>query len=643
MSLSRKVALIVVLAFLLSALLSYSIQKIFIMPSFIKLEKQIAIQNSVRVIGAIDRELAPITTLVTDWSHWTDSYNYVKGENSNYEASNLLFDNTLSALNMNFVGFYNNTGKTIWSRAEESGTKEVVDIGQLIKEKLPADHPLIQHQDLHSDIRGIVSTLHGAMMVVSGPILTSEEEGPIAGTLMMGQFLDSSLIEQISKITQLSVEVDAGVQELDHSVKGEVSATPHGLLHTEYRIVDSGTQWQVFTTILDIFNKPIITLQINTPRSISAQGAKAVNQSLWVLAIIGLLVMLAFWKLLHQAVLKPISLLTEHALLIGKDDKVYDHIDLQRDDETGILANSFNQMIDRLAVTRRRLIDQSYHAGIAETASGVLHNIGNAITPLNVRLSQLREGLRTAPLSEMERAAAELKDPTTPPERRVDLVQFVELAGTEMAKLLRSSTEEVDLSIQQLAQVQAILTDQERFSRSARVIEPVHLVNVIKDMVAGLSPELKDVLNIDISSSVAEHGVVAGSSAALQQVVTNLLINAAESIKLAGIEDGFVIITAEQVEDYQGQSMVGLRFTDNGSGFDPKQLGRLFEKGFSTKNREGSGYGLHWTANTIQALGGKIFAENNEIDSGTTTLLVLPHARNLTEHSTDVNKENDGR
>ena len=94
MSLSRKVTMIVIMAFFLSGLLSFAIQQLFIMPSFITLEKETATQNAERVMGAFDRELDQITTLVTDWSHWTDSYDYVKGQNPDYEADNLVFDNT---------------------------------------------------------------------------------------------------------------------------------------------------------------------------------------------------------------------------------------------------------------------------------------------------------------------------------------------------------------------------------------------------------------------------------------------------------------------------------------------------------------------------------------------------------------------
>ncbi|TKB09681.1 CHASE4 domain-containing protein [Desulforhopalus sp. IMCC35007] len=627
MPITRKVSIIVILVFLLSALANLAIQQMFIMPSFIALEKETATQNAERVLAAIDRELVQITTLVTDWSHWTASYTYVQGQNPDYQADNLDYDNSLNALNMNFLGYYDTAGKTIWSRAEELETKVPLDLGQLMEAALPADHPLIQHKSIKSNIKGIVPTLQGPLLIVAGPILTSDAKGPIVGTLMMGRLLNAAAIERIGKITKLSVTAQTASQSQYPSSTIGLLIAGRNLVHTDLEMVESPDRLQVQSTLLDVFSHPILTLQVDSPRDISRQGAAAVNQSMWVLAVTGILIMLILLKLLRNTILTPLAKLTEHALFIGENDNTQARLNLKRTDEVGVLAHTFDQMVDRLAETRRRLIDQSYRSGIAEMASGVLHNIGNAITPLTVRLSTLQQELKNAPLAELEMATAELADPSTPPDRRVDLVQFVELAGGEMASLIKDTQEKVNLSIQQVDQVQEILTDQQRFSRSARVIEPVEMSAVIEDMAAGLSPEIKDVLEVIVTPSVTEAGPVTGSRVALQQVVTNLLINAAESIQSTGKGPGRVTITAE-LKDIQEQSMVDFLFTDNGAGMDGELIERLFERGYSSKNREGSGYGLHWSANTVQALGGQIFAESAGVGSGACMHVLLPSADN---------------
>src|SRR2546429_9895450 len=77
-------------------------------------------------------------------------------------------------------------------------------------------------------------------------------------------------------------------------------------------------------------------------------------------------------------------------------------------DEIGVLARELDRMVARVAESRTQLVDQSFQAGFAELAKGVLHNLGNAMTPIGVRLASLRERLRAAPGEDAEQAGAEV-------------------------------------------------------------------------------------------------------------------------------------------------------------------------------------------------------------------------------------------
>ena len=68
-----------------------------------------------------------------------------------------------------------------------------------------------------------------------------------------------------------------------------------------------------------------------------------------------------------------------------------------------------------------------------------------------------------------------------------------------------------------------------------------------------------------------------------------------------------------------------LRFADDGDGIPAEYLARIFESGFSTKSRATNfGIGLHWCANALHALGGRIRAESPGPGRGATLEVALP-------------------
>ena len=65
--------------------------------------------------------------------------------------------------------------------------------------------------------------------------------------------------------------------------------------------------------------------------------------------------------------------------------------------------------------------------------------------------------------------------------------------------------------------------------------------------------------------------------------------------------------------------------SDNGVGIAHGNLERVFDQGFSTKSRDTNyGIGLHWCANAISAMGGRIWAVSDGPGRGASMHLMLP-------------------
>jgi C4-dicarboxylate-specific signal transduction histidine kinase len=103
----------------------------------------------------------------------------------------------------------------------------------------------------------------------------------------------------------------------------------------------------------------------------------------------------------------------------------------------------------------------------------------------------------------------------------------------------------------------------------------------------------------------------------LQQVVLNLILNAAEAMGSVEAEPRELLISTEQ---HHTGVLVAVR--DSGPGIDPTHLERVFEAFYTTKSR-GVGMGLSICRSIVDAHGGRLWAEANE-PRGTIFQFTLP-------------------
>jgi len=256
----------------------------------------------------------------------------------------------------------------------------------------------------------------------------------------------------------------------------------------------------------------------------------------------------------------------------------------------------------------------------------VLHNLGNAMTPIGVRLSRLGQRLERAPAAEVEQATEELQRAQADPARRADLEQFMRLAGSELARTIRSAQEDVAVLTRQTSIVQSALSEQMRSTRNEHVVESVRLPELIAQSLEVVPDSSRQRLSVDADESLKRVGVVHVPRTVLRLVLQNLIINAADAVRDAGRERGTLRVSAAIVREADAYpECLHLQCQDDGVGIAQDNLVRVFEKGFSTKSR-GSNYGigLHWCANAIGALGGRMWAASDGPGLGASLHLVLP-------------------
>lgn len=364
-----------------------------------------------------------------------------------------------------------------------------------------------------------------------------------------------------------------------------------------------------------------------------------------VLTISFLVAVLVSWRL-ERAILDPIENLADTAYHIAVENDFTVRAQKLVDDEVGSFTDSFNLMLDRIqqrdAALRHeiaernraeleskklhlQLLSASREAGMAEVATGVLHNVGNVLNSVNVSATLISERLQHSKAANLARAAQLIRENTG----RLDAFLTEDPKGSVLPAYLvevgqhldgeRSATlAELELLTKNIEHIKDIVARQQSFARASGFHEKVRITELIEDTLR---------LNLD---SLKRHGIAVvrqfedvptatWDKHQVLQILVNIIRNAKQAIDAgATAERQITFSVGGRAED-----RVAITIRDTGMGIAPDNLTRIFSHGFTTR-KDGHGFGLHTSAIAARELGGSLRAESPGPGLGATFILELP-------------------
>jgi two-component system, NtrC family, sensor kinase len=282
---------------------------------------------------------------------------------------------------------------------------------------------------------------------------------------------------------------------------------------------------------------------------------------------------------------------------------------------------------EELQRTQQQLIDASRQAGMAEVATGVLHNVGNVLNSVNVSATLIAERLGQARTANLARAAAMLR------ERNGQLQES--LADDPKGKLLPSyiaelsqhlenerleARAEIDLLTRNIEHIKDIVAMQQTYARVSGLSEVLPAESLIEDALQ-LNMDSFTRHRITVERDFAPVPEVTVDKHKALQILVNLLRNAKHAMDDAESNEKRLTLRIRQ----QDESVVALSVTDTGCGIPPENLTRIFSHGFTTR-RDGHGFGLHSAALAAQQMGGRLLAHSDGPGRGATFIFELPLA-----------------
>jgi signal transduction histidine kinase len=276
----------------------------------------------------------------------------------------------------------------------------------------------------------------------------------------------------------------------------------------------------------------------------------------------------------------------------------------------------------RAELMQRDLLTASRMAGMAEVATGVLHNVGNVLTSLNVSVSLLEDKIRASRVSALARSVElyEREPGGLPgllgtergrvfPEYLTSLTQHLVEENEHLLRELASASRNVE-------HIKNIVAMQQSYAHVTAQRERLDMAQL-----------LDDALKMG-EGSFARHGIelvkeygdvpeVVTDRHKLLQIIVNLISNARHAIKDTG-RGGRISVRLQRRDDG-----VAIDVVDTGVGIAAENLARIFQHGFSTK-KNGHGFGLHSSANSATELGGSLVVASGGPGHGATFTLELP-------------------
>jgi signal transduction histidine kinase len=499
---------------------------------------------------------------------------------------------------------------------------DVLDAKDFLDQLHKGSIPLVSSPPVSFTQKGIVVSASGPVLIGSSPCSIKLPEGKRPGTLIAGRLVTSELIAGLQKRIYINFACIPYTEQA-------AAQLPEGLNYNS----DAGTYYycerlgdelvQSYAILPDTSKQPALILRANIPLDVLQESRQILYMAGFIRLAATIPAIIILTIVFQIAVVAPILRLVKDVVAIGKGQFIRKPRSEKRHDEIGILAREFDQMLERIDAAQKKLVEKSFVSGMAEMSSGLLHNARNALSPLVSGLERMGEKFAAMDSPQLRQTVSEIEQQTTDPQRRENLQRFLLLSMQAQQQYVQQARAGLDDLSRQVYQVEEMLNGQRSFRGAAKPLESVALKHLIEDAVGLIPAGLRSAVRINVDSAIDQLRPVHVQRVLFLQVLENLLINAAESLTRESPLAPKIKISA-RVEWIENIEMLHLQIADNGTGIEPGMMEKLFERGVSSKTGGMTGIGLHWCANTISAMKGRIWAESNGANQGACFHIVMP-------------------
>ena len=506
------------------------------------------------------------------------------------------------------------------------------------------------------------------MMAAVSPIWLRKQ---IVGTIGIGRLVNNDTemtrlmkenIEANIMIWQNGKGVIASTLPADELIKFSISLTQlldetmpkkanNEKIYTADLLVDQKKFLMMVNPVRDFHNEPVALIILC--KSIEALKAleKRTIKNMIIISLIGVFVAIFLTTLITRSISRPIKKTVRAMIAVTEKDDLEQHVHMNPKGEVGKLVSAFNNMVDTIKKSRtelqelantleqkvkertreleeaqKELINKAMEAGRAQLSAMVLHNIGNAVTPIKVQIENMKS-------DELKQISQYLKKCYLDIDDHVgDLNQYVnndprgKNVFNYMGELIDSLTEQrkqnkgvIRKMDEAVSYISEILTLQQSYAAGEQETkERIDLNTLIEGsirMQTGSLEKRQIIVKKDMATTLPRLLI---DKNRLMQVIVNFIKNSYEAIDDLNDNNRKKWIS---FKSFSENGRMGLKITDNGIGIEPAHIDTIFEFGKSHKGS--SGFGLYYCKMFVDANKGTLNISSPGKGKGATVEVVF--------------------
>ena len=569
--------------------------------SFTKLETQNMQRDIERAKNAFATVLESLNAQSVDYSLWDDTYAFVAGKEPDYVASNLE-SYIHEASDLDLVLFTDLEGNPIYAKGYNFEEEKETEFPEETLAFLQAEQFLFGPEETKASHTGLIALPTGLAIYAATPIITSQGEGPVRGTLIMAQYFTEDRLADISETTQISLQsYTLGNKDLPKDVENayqKLKANPiKGWVETLNENTVTG-----YTFLPDIFGNFIQILRVESSREIYQQGMSNVRHLTISLVVISIIISFLMLFFLEHLVLSRLGKLGRRVRYITQTGNTSERIVLMGQDELNILALDINSML----------------AGLEQKTT--------ELTRSNAELEQFAYT-----------ASHDLQEPLRKIQAFGD--RLVQKKGPDLGEDGQLYLERIKDAANRMQNLIQDLLSYSRISTKTKPFVKVNLDKIAQEVISDLEIRIEQ---SDAKIELELEGLPKIEADALQmhQLLQNLIGNA---LKFSRDNIQLIIhVSGELI----GQDKCKIIIKDNGIGFDSQYAERIFgvfQRLHGRGKFEGSGIGLSIVRKIIDKHRGSIKATGIPNQGATFTIILPAYQKTVEKTFGDVSAVNSAK